>query len=135
MRQLLTSRGEWPSDHEDDEDFQLSDDEKESVLEIWNFPKIFAYTNLLWTMVRRDSMFSAFRMGPAASGRGLCDIDGVIIHSNKWSCLINPYLLHFGNIQERHLWKKKIQNLCFDLWWRHTLPITYDVTWIWNYTS
>ena len=27
---------------------------------------------------------------------------------------INPYLLHFGNIQERHLWKK-IQNLLFDL--------------------
>ena len=29
----------------------------------------------------------------------------------------------------------KIQNLFFDLWWRHTLPITYDDTWIWNYTS
>ena len=27
---------------------------------------------------------------------------------------INPYLLHFGIIQERHLWKK-IQNLFFDL--------------------
>ena len=28
--------------------------------------------------------------------------------------LYGPYLLHFGNIQERHFWKK-IQNLHFDL--------------------
>ena len=39
----------------------------------------------------------------------------------------NPYLVHFGNIQERHLWKK-IQNLLFDLWWRHTWSIINDVT-------
>ena len=30
----LASKGEWPSDDEDDEDFELSDDEKESVLDI-----------------------------------------------------------------------------------------------------
>ena len=30
----LASRGEWPSDDEDDEDFELSGDEKESVLDI-----------------------------------------------------------------------------------------------------
>ena len=46
----LASRGEWPSDDEDDEDFELSGDEKESVLDIFNFPKIFAYMNLPWTM-------------------------------------------------------------------------------------
>ena len=28
-----------------------------------------------YNMSRRRSMFSAFRIGPAASGRGLCDID------------------------------------------------------------
>ena len=28
-------------------------------------------------------MFSAFRMGTAASGRGLCDIDGVLISVSK----------------------------------------------------
>ena len=40
--------------------------------------------------------------------------------------LYGPYLLHFGNIQERHFWKK-IQNLHFDLWWRHKWLIIYDV--------
>ena len=40
--------------------------------------------------------------------------------------LVNSYLLHFGNIQERHFWKK-IQNLHFDLWWRHKWLIIYDV--------
>ena len=28
-------------------------------------------------LVRRDSMFSAFRLGPAASGRELCDIESL----------------------------------------------------------
>ena len=42
----LASRGEWPSDDEDDEDFELSGDEKESVFDILNFSKIFACTNL-----------------------------------------------------------------------------------------
>ena len=40
---------------------------------------------------------------------------------------INPYLLHFGNIQERHLWKKNpkftfwslMTSYMFDFLWRH----------------
>ena len=31
----------------------------------------------LFCIVRRDSMFFAFRMSPAAYGRGLCDLDRV----------------------------------------------------------
>ena len=31
-----------------------------------------------WPTARRDSMFLAFPIGPAVSGRGLFDIDGVI---------------------------------------------------------
>ena len=34
-------------------------------------------------IVRGDSMFSAFCMGPAASGRGVCDIDGVLFGGTK----------------------------------------------------
>ena len=36
-------------------------------------------------MPRRDSMFSAFRLGPAVSGRGLCDINKVLFRVTK-SC-------------------------------------------------
>ena len=32
---------------------------------------------------RRDSMYSAYRIGPAASGRGLCDIDTVLLRVTK----------------------------------------------------
>ena len=43
-------------------------------------------------MIMRDSMFSAFRMDPAASERGLCDIDRVLFRvtksrAKKWEVL------------------------------------------------
>ena len=47
---------------------------------------------------------------------------------------IKPYPLHFGNIQERHLWKKS-KILLFSPWWRHTWPIFYDVICILYCTS
>ena len=34
-------------------------------------------------MPRRDSMFSAFRLGPMLSGRGLCDIDRILFRVTK----------------------------------------------------
>ena len=34
-------------------------------------------------VARRDSMFSAYHMGPVASGRGLCDIDRVSFRITK----------------------------------------------------
>ena len=37
-----------------------------------------------------------------------------LLRTSMTSFDLNPYLVHFGNIQERHLWKK-IQNLLFDL--------------------
>ena len=40
----LASRGEWPSDDEDDEDFELSGDEKESVLDISENFRVYEFT-------------------------------------------------------------------------------------------
>ena len=34
---------------------------------------------LVTKSIRRDSIFSSFRLGPAASGRGLSDIDTVLM--------------------------------------------------------
>ena len=48
------------------------------------------------------------------------------IRKNNYLSFINPYPVQIGNIQERHLWKK-IQNLLFSPWWRHTWQIFYDV--------
>ena len=44
---------------------------------------------------------------------------------------INPYPLHFGNIQERHLWKKNpkfifqslMTSYMTDILWRHMHPL------------
>ena len=46
----------------------------------------------------RDSMLSAFRMGPAASGRGLCDIDRTYIQSYEITCQKIGNSLHAENI-------------------------------------
>ena len=61
-------------------------------------------------------------------------LDLMFFNRNFIFSTFNPYPLHFGNIQERHLWKK-IQNLLFSPWWRHTWPIFYDVICIHYYTS
>ena len=47
------------------------------------------------SMVRRDSMFSAFRMGSAASERGLCDINRVVLRVNT-SC----HMIHVSENRE-----------------------------------
>ena len=38
---------------------------------------------IVYCIVRRDSIFSAFGMGPAASGRRVCDIDRVLFRGTK----------------------------------------------------
>ena len=52
----------------------------------------------------RDSMLSAFRMGPAASERGFCDIDRVYIQSYEIMC---------RKILTR---QKYIDKLAFSIW-------------------
>ena len=49
-------------------------------------PRITVFCRSQWTqapMIRWDSGVSVFRMGPAASGRGLCDIERVIFRVTK----------------------------------------------------
>ena len=45
--------------------------------------------------------------------------------------LLNPYLRHFGNVMERHLWTKNPQSH-FWFWWRHTWIKFFDFMLIWN---
>ena len=42
---------------------------------------------------------------------------------------VNPYLVHFGNIQERHLWKK---NPKFTFW---SLMTSYMVEYLWRHIN
>ena len=51
---------------------------------------------------------------------------------NEFGCVrttINPYLLHFGNIQERHLWKK---NPKFTFW---SLMTSYMTNNLWRHMN
>ena len=43
--------------------------------------------------------------------------------------ILNPYLVHFGNIQERHLWKK---NPKFTFW---SLMTSYMVEYLWRHIN
>ena len=57
----------------------------------------------------------------------------------KWiSCVtmvlgsaFNPYLKHFGDVVERHLWKKNPQSH-FYFWWRHTSMKIFNFMIIWD---
>ena len=46
-----------------------------------------------------------------------------------WKKMFNPYLLHFGNIQERHLWKK---NPKFTFW---SLMTSYMTNNLWRHMN
>ena len=48
-----------------------------------NFVKRKVLKNLPAPITRKNSMFSAFRMGPATSGNGLCDIDRILFRVGK----------------------------------------------------
>jgi len=48
---------------------------------------------------------------------------------NFWSPHFNPYLLHVGNIQERHLWKK---NPKFIFW---SLMTSYIADYLWRHMN
>ena len=47
---------------------------------------------------------------------------------------LNPYLRHFGNVMERHLWTKNPQSH-FWFWWRHTWIKFFYFMLIWNLLS
>ena len=47
---------------------------------------------------------------------------------------LNPYLRHFGNVRERHLWTKNPQSH-FWFWWRHTSIKIFYFMLIWNLLS
>ena len=51
------------------------------------------------------------------------------IESVKSEIIINPYLLHFGNIQERHLWKI---NPKFTFW---SLMTSYMISNLWRHMN
>ena len=50
-----------------------------------------------YEIVRRHSMFSAFPMGPAASERGLCDIDKVLLR-------VTTYIMCHHDTVMCHMW-------------------------------
>ena len=50
-----------------------------------------------------------------------------------WTTL-NPYLRHFGNVMERHLWTKNPQSHLW-FWWRHTSIKIFYFMLIWNLLS
>ena len=64
----------------------------------------------LWLMDRRDFMISAFPQGPAASGRGLCDIDKVLLGVVN-SC----HMSHVSKNWEVSEWGKYTDNLDFSV--------------------
>ena len=46
----------------------------------------------------------------------------------------NPYLEHFGDVVERHLWIKNPQSY-FYFWWRHTSTKIFNFMIIWDHGS
>ena len=45
--------------------------------------------------------------------------------TTPWRYSLNPYLGHFGNVVEHHLWTKNPQSF-FSNWWRHTWHFFHD---------
>jgi len=77
--------------------------------------------------------FEKFGKSENSKGR---KIQGIVnfSHQNLRIMSLNPYLRHFGNVMERHLWTKNPQSH-FWFWWRHTSINFFYFMLIWNLLS